>query len=167
MTIDPEFAKATEWLAAVVTVFGFPLAILTLYFSSRKDLEQRESAAYDGLDEGYLGFLRLAIEHPQLGLYPKPVPAPGLTPDQQIQRAAMFEAMLSLFERAFIHRHNSSSRRHRAQWGGWHSYMKSWAEQPEFWTLFDAVNGAQYDLEFVAELEPFRKKGRFEVVADP
>lgn len=82
---------AFELLSYVVVVLGGPVAIWHYIRATRREQDERlrerrdcERAVYDALDERYLDYLRLCLEHRALDIFDLPDAHPvPLSPEQR------------------------------------------------------------------------------------
>ncbi|MBU3736410.1 MAG: hypothetical protein FGM62_05465 [Methylobacterium sp.] len=123
-----------ELLSYIVTVFGLPLAIAFFLHEQRKERDNEEEAVYQLLSDAYIDFMKLVLANPDLKLRSQ-TSTPDLTPEQQERMQAMFEILISLFERAYLLAYedtmNSSQRR---RWRSWEDYMREWCRREDFRT---------------------------------
>jgi hypothetical protein len=137
-------------LADVATFLGVPLALVIFVVEKRRERRDREYGTYDALDEKYREYLLMCVEHPELNLYDIPLDeADPLDPEARVRRYAMFDILVSLLERAFLMYRDQSNSVKRRQWEGWVEYMRSYADNPTFVTLWDE-RGEGFDVDFVA-----------------
>ena len=122
-----------EFLSYVVTVFGLPLAIYVFAVEQRKERESDEEEIYQRLSDEYAGFLKLCIENADLALLSENVVDVPLTVEQTERRKAIFEILISLFERAYIleYEEGMDRQRHR-RWQSWEDYMRDWCKRRDF-----------------------------------
>ena len=148
---------SVQLIAHVVTVIGFPVAIWSYWKQSdlqHKDRERqqrdRENGTYSSLDDRYMEYLKLCVEFPDLGMFnPVQKARTDYSAAEVVQRHAMFEILLSIFERAYLMMyddHESSAR--GRQWNGWESYLRSWKTHPDFKDLWGTL-GSGFDSDFV------------------
>lgn len=122
-----------EFLSYVVTVVGLPLAIYVFMHEQRRERANEEEALYQSLSDQYDNFLRLILEHADLGLSARGVAFRPLTDEQRERRLLIFEILISIFERAYIMLY--SPRLHgQAQrlWASWQDYMRYWCRREDF-----------------------------------
>ena len=140
-----------ELITKCITIVGVPVAILTYFYNRRKDRQQRESSAYDELDDKYSDFLKLCLEYSDLKISSCD-PAITFTSDQLEQRELLFEILISLFERAYLQYKRLSKKIKKKQFEGWDEYMRSWLDNINFRTYWDKAK-SQYDLDFQAYIQ--------------
>lgn len=142
------FLQFWELLSYVATALGVPLAIAAYLRAKSRERREREYAAYHAIDEKYLDYLRMCVEHPQLDLYYLPLEqGADLSAEEKIQQHAMCEILIALLERAFLMYRDQATEIKRAQWEGWNAYMHDWARRPNFRALWPEL-GEQFDEDF-------------------
>jgi hypothetical protein len=121
-----------ELLSYIVTVFGFPLAIISFVWQQRKERENEEEEVYQLLSDAYIDFLKLVMQNPDLKLRSQNDTA-DLTEEQQERIQVLFEILISLFERAYLlaYEENMSGKQLR-RWASWDDYMREWCERVDF-----------------------------------
>lgn len=121
-----------ELLSYIVTVFGFPLAIISFVWQQRKERENEDEEVYQLLSEAYTDFLKLVMQNPDLKLRSQNETA-DLTEEQQERIQVLFEILISLFERAYLlaYEENMSGKQLR-RWASWDDYMREWCERDDF-----------------------------------
>lgn len=144
--------EALQMLSHAATTLGVPIAIVLFLNEKRKERREREYGTYHALDEKYLQYLELCVEHPELDLYYLPLSAPKeLTPAQQIKQYALFEILVTLMERAYLMYRDQSSDIKRRQFEGWNMYMTDWSRRKNFRALWQIL-GHQFDTEFTSHM---------------
>lgn len=135
-----------ELLSYIVTVFGFPLAILSFMYEQRKERENEDEEVYQQLSDAYTDFLKLVMNNPdlKLTLYMNDPEAKeredlmmnNLTEEQQERMHVLFEILISLFERAYLlaYEPNMSGKQLR-RWRSWEDYMRDWCSREDFRAL--------------------------------
>lgn len=121
-----------ELLSYIVTVFGFPLAIISFVWQQRKERENEEEEVYQLLSDAYTDFLKLVMQNPDLKLRSQNE-ITNLTEEQQERIQVLFEILISLFERAYLlaYEENMSGKQLR-RWASWDDYMREWCERDDF-----------------------------------
>ncbi len=157
------FDRETWELASyVVTVIGLPLAIAVFLIEQRKQRANEEDEVYQMLADAYNDFLKVVIDNADLHLRIKE-PTPDLTPEQRERMLAIFDMLISLFERAYITawqpRMDETQKR---RWAVWEDYMREWLRRDDFYfRLPELLRGE--DPDFVAYI---RKLAADERAAD-
>lgn len=135
-----------ELLSYVVTTVGLPLAIAVFVYEQHKERLQDESEVYQQLSDDYQGFLAIALEHPDLGLFSSEQ-TPSLTEEQRERMHIIFSMLVALFERAFILLYaDGMARRQQRLWFSWEDYMREWCRRGDFRaSLQDLLTGEDPD----------------------
>lgn len=121
-----------EFLSYVVTVVGLPLAIFVFLHEQRRERENEQEALYQSLADQYDGFLRLILEHADLGLSGRSSISQPLTDEQRERKHLIFEVLIALFERAYIMLYAEDMGRHeRRLWASWDDYMRTWCRRED------------------------------------
>lgn len=137
-----------EFLAYLVTIGGVPCAIGVFILEKRRERREREGKAFADLDQAYVDFQKLCLEHPDLDVFEDPASTTH-NPDslQQRREHAIFSVLISLFERVFILFEGHSSEFRQRQWKGWVTFMRSYTGRTNFRRVWDAIGG-QFDARF-------------------
>lgn len=121
-----------EFLSYVVTVIGLPLAIFVFIHEQRRERANEDEALYQSLADQYDGFLRLILDHADLGLSGRYTPSHHLTDEQRERKHLVFEILVALFERAYIMLYAPRMGRHeRRLWASWDDYMRTWCRRED------------------------------------
>jgi hypothetical protein len=121
-----------EMLSYIVTVFGLPLAIFAFLHEQRKERENEEEEVYQQLSDTYTDFLKLVIANPDLKLRSQ-ASTPDLNEEQVERMQAMFEILISLFERAYLLAYEEDmSQKQLRRWCSWEDYMREWCRREDF-----------------------------------
>ena len=132
-------------ISGLGTFASVAVAIVVFTWTKRKECQDREAAAYTSLDEKYVEYLKLVVEHPQLDLASRPLKnPPSLTREQQAQERAVFEILVCLMERAFLMYRDLPE----GQWQGWDAYLKGWCQRENFRRLWGEL-GYEFDQGFM------------------
>jgi hypothetical protein len=152
-------AELASFLAIVVTA---PLA----YFEYRNNVQKEQAAlaerVYRDVDERFVDYVKLCIDHPRLDGYSVPradTLKPPLTADEKVQQRLLFTALTDVFEVAYVQYHKSEAvpekvRKtfHDKQWPGWDTYIRKFLARPAYRkTWFDIRN--EYDEDFVRYMD--------------
>lgn len=122
-----------ELLSYLVTVVGLPLAIFVFAYEHHRQRENEDEALFQSLADQYDGFLRLILEHADLGLSGRYTPNTNLTIEQRERKQLIFEILVALFERAYIMLFDPRMSRHeRRLWASWEDYMRTWCRREDF-----------------------------------
>lgn len=156
-----------ETVNYLAVIFSLPLAVLTLYQQRRDAAEngkkERLEAAekiYQVVDQRYMEFVKLSLEHPRLDCYSRPLetyPDPPLSKEEKYQQKMLFTALTNIFEVAFVHYHRDESnpeiaRMFQNQWKGWEVYMRKFFQRPAYRETWEEIKD-EFDEKFVSYAE--------------
>jgi hypothetical protein len=149
-----------EWLEAasyVVTIFGLPLAILVFAWEQRRERQNDQEEIYQRLSDEYANFLKLVLDNADLQLLRKQGPEPEWTEEQRERKYALFNILISLFERAYLLVYEEKmDRQTRRLWLSWEDYMREWCRRKDFReVLSDLLRGEDED--FAAHIREIAK----------
>ena len=116
-----------ELLSYAAIVVGVPVGLFQYYRTVKKEQQDREYGTYNALDEKYLEFEKLCLEHP----YPDQMPI-QLTEPQKKQELIAFTMLFSIFERACLMYRDQSTTIKQRQWSGWHEYIGRFCRRENF-----------------------------------
>jgi hypothetical protein len=130
-----------EMLSYLVTVIGFPLAILTFVWEQRKERRNEEEEIFQRLSDEYREFLKLVLDNSDLHLLRRAGRRlEQLTEEQAERRLAIFGILISLFERAYLLVYEDRMDKHtRRMWQSWEDYMREWVRRGEFRELLPSL----------------------------
>jgi hypothetical protein len=84
-------------LAHFVVLVGVPTGLLQFFLKVRKEQRDREYGTYNALDEKYVEFQRLCLDHPRLDVFDVPDAQPiDLNPEEKKKELIAF-TLLSQF----------------------------------------------------------------------
>lgn len=127
------FLETMELLSYVVTVVGFPLAILTFVWEQRKERRNEEEEIFQRLSDEYREFLKLVLDNADLHLLRREGAPTELTEEQKERRLAIFGILISLFERAYLLVYEDTmDKQTRRMWQSWEDYMREWVRRADF-----------------------------------
>lgn len=125
--------ETMEMLSYVVTVVGFPLAILTFVLEQRKERQNEEEEIFQRLSDEYREFLKLVLDNSDLHLLRREGARAELTEEQKERRLAIFGILISLFERAYLLVYEPKmDKQTRRMWQSWEDYMREWVRRADF-----------------------------------
>ena len=151
MTDGTELANLLEMLSYAVTIVGFPLAIFVFLHQERKARQYEESETFQRLSDGYLNFLKLVLDNPDLRLLSNEA-TKDLSDEQRERTLAIFSILVSLFERAFLVAYEEGmAERQTRRWRSWEDYMREWCRRDDFRTTLPTLLPGE-DPEFAAYL---------------
>lgn len=122
-----------ELASYIVTVIGLPFAIVVFMLEQRKQRQADQEEIYQRLSDEYREFLKLVIDNPDLHLLHRGKWVPTLTAEQYERRRAIFEILISLFERAYLLVYEEGMDAQTARlWSSWEDYMREWCRREDF-----------------------------------
>lgn len=125
--------ETMEMLSYVVTVVGFPLAILTFVWEQRKERQNEEEEIFQRLSDEYREFLKLVLDNADLHLLRLEGARAELTEEQKERQLAIFGILISLFERAYLLVYEEKmDKQTRRMWQSWEDYMLEWVRRTDF-----------------------------------
>jgi len=135
-------------LNKVIVILGAPLAYIQYLRTKRKEKRDREYGTYNALDEKYLEFQKLCLEHPYLNIFDIPdVDPQQLNSKQQKEELILLTMLFSIFERAYLLYSDQNSTIKKKQWVGWDLYIKSYCTRRNFREAW-GVSGTTFDTDF-------------------
>jgi hypothetical protein len=141
--------QITQLIVNIASVIGIPIAIYVYWSNKVIERKQKEYETYNAIDEKYYEYIRLCLQFPELDMFYIPLSKKiKLTPEQSIQRLALFEILISLLERAYIMYANQSTQIKLIQWEGWKSYIQDWCQRKDFRDLWEELGPGYYDERF-------------------
>ena len=149
-----------ELASFVVTVIGLPLAIATFIYQSRRERANEEEEEYQLLNNAYIEFLRVVLEHPDLHLRSN-APTQNLTPDQEERMLVIFDMLISLFERAYLVAYSPDMSPAMARrWNSWEDFMREWCGRENFRSRLPQLLKGE-DPEFSAYIRGLAQQGGY------
>jgi hypothetical protein len=142
-----------EWaevLSYIVTIVGLPMAIVVFLYEQRKERRNEQEEIYQRLSDEYTTFLRLVLDNADLHLLRKGNPGEDLTEEQKERKFAIFNILVSLFERAYLLVYDDEmDRQTRRLWLSWEDYMREWCRRADFRAaLGELLRGEDEDFAF-------------------
>ena len=135
-----------EALSYVVTILGFPAAILVILREERLRRINEEHEMHRNLSEEYDNFLRLVIDNSDLLLLSQGQPLHLPTEDQRERRDIIFRILISLFEKAFIILHDTAlTGDAKRRWMSWEDDMSDWCNREDFRDLLPGLLDGEDD----------------------
>jgi hypothetical protein len=139
-----------ELLSYIVTVFGLPMAILIFLYEQRKERENEEEEVYQLLSDAYTDFMKLVLDNPDLKLRSRTATTPSLTDEQKERALAIFEILISLFERAYLLVYEEvMAEKQLRRWKTWEDFMREWCGRDDFRILLPRLLEGE-DADFAA-----------------
>ncbi len=125
-----------EALSYVVTILGFPTAILVFIYEHRRRLGNEENELHRHLSEEYDNFLRLVLDNADLLLLRASNVPPTLSEEQLERREIIYRMLVSLFEKAYIILYYENMKPDaKRRWMSWEDDMTEWCRKREFVAL--------------------------------
>ena len=125
-----------EALSYVITILGFPAAILVFVYEHRRRLSNEEKELHRHLSEEYDNFLKLALDNADLLLLRQSKIPPTLSEEQSERQGIIFRMLVSLFEKAYIILYaEDMDRDARRRWLSWEDDMREWCRREDFRTV--------------------------------
>ena len=122
-----------EFLSYAVTVVGLPFAIVVFMHDRRRERMNEQEEIYQRLSDEYTGFLKLVLDNADLRLLRRSGDTEKLTAEQEERRFALFNILVSLFERAYMLVYEETmDRQTRRLWLSWEDYMREWCGRTDF-----------------------------------
>lgn len=125
-----------EWaeaLSYIVTIVGLPMAILVFMYEQRRERQNEEEEIYQRLSDEYTEFLKLVLGNPDLQMLRRSATAAPLTEEQKERKFALFNILISLFERAYLLVYEEKmDRQSQRMWQSWEDYMREWCARRDF-----------------------------------
>lgn len=143
----PDLRALLDIAVAVVNLVGVPVAIVLFFLNKRRERLEREYGTYNSLDEKYVDYLKICVEHPNLDVFDLPMPDYKPTPELCWQELQVFAMLIAILERAYLMYRDKSHAVRESQWVGWEAYMKDWASRQNFRDAWDKLKG-QFDCGF-------------------
>jgi hypothetical protein len=149
MNLDLQLIKdICELLSYVVILIGVPGGLFQYYRTVKKEQQDREYGTYNALDEKYLDFQQLCLEHPYLDAFDIPNRTlKRLSEQEKKQELIAFTMLFSIFERAYLMYHDQSTAIKNRQWSGWEDYIEGYCKRENFRRAWD-ISGTTFDNDF-------------------
>jgi hypothetical protein len=148
-------------LATLVSV-GIAVALFVQAQTHEREAREREAArareirvsdAFNALDDKYIDYVKLCMQHPELDAFDTPLkrtrPA---TVEEKRGESMMFAILLSVMERSYLMYRDQSDSFKKDQWSAWETYVKSWLGRENFLDEW-AKTKTEFDPAFVAFLD--------------
>ena len=126
-------AEKLDVVLKVIQLIGIPVAIVIYLLDKRRERQDREYGTYNALDDKYIDYVSLCLQHPDLDVGDVPFHrSTPLTPAEQHRETHILLILVSLMERSFLMYRDKSERVRDEQWTGWESYIRDWCQRPNF-----------------------------------
>jgi hypothetical protein len=151
--VEKHILDYLDALSKAVVILGLPLAYIQYLRTTKKEKRDREYGTYNALDEKYLEFQKLCLDHPYLNIFDIPDNnPPKLDGKQKKEELILFTMLFSIFERAYLLYSDQYTELKKKQWIGWDSYIKSYCERDNFLSAWE-ISGATFDTDFEKYME--------------
>jgi len=125
-----------EALSYLVTILGFPIAIIVFIIERKSSRENEVSEMHRQLSEEYDNFLKLVLNNADLLLLRVPRTPLTLTEEQLERREIIYMMLVSLFEKAYIILYNDNMNKDaKRRWMSWEDDMREWSKRQDFVAL--------------------------------
>ena len=122
-----------EALSYMVTILGFPTAILIFVAEERRRRTNEEKELHRQLSEEYDNFLRLVMNNADLLLFRRSSLPEPRTEEQLERTEIIFRMLISLFEKAYIILYETDmSGNALRRWLSWEDDMREWCRREDF-----------------------------------
>ena len=154
----------SEKLVPIATLVSVLLAVTLFVQGQHKEAVQNARAAtleretrvrdnYTALDDRYLDYVKVCLEHPDLDVFDTPMEHPPvLTAEQRRREKMVLSILLSIMERAYLMYCTPSDGFEKNQWAAWTAYIKMWSARENFrseWT----DSRSQFDANFATYVD--------------
>jgi len=151
--VDPRIMEVLDLINKGVVILGLPLAYFQYFRAKKKERRDREYGTYNALDEKYLEFQKLCLDHPYLNIFDIQDNSPSLLDaKQQKEELILFTMLFSIFERAYLLYSDQKSDIKKRQWIGWDLYIGSYCERGNFLQAWE-ISGDTFDTNFEKFME--------------
>lgn len=138
------------------------IALIKWISSERRRRKLDEERAYLEVNNRYLDYLAIALQHPHLDVadYSLGQHQRILTPEEKVQQKILFSMLTSILERTFIVMHSWLGERH-AEWAGWDSWIDTWFSKQnyrEFWENPTMPGVFEPSGQYTPQFEEYMKK---------
>jgi len=129
-----------EALSYVVTILGFPTAILVFVYEQRRRNANEENEIHRQLSAEYDDFLKLVLDNSDLLLLRRAQSPANLSEEQLERRDIIFRMLVSLFEKAYIILYDDNlSGDAKRRWLSWEDDMQDWCRKEDFRNALPAM----------------------------
>lgn len=147
-----------ELIADFATIVGFPLAFAVFWWQKNEERKQSHLNTYSSVDEKFFEYLKICSENPKLHCSLYSDDSIELSEEQNIQRIAIYEMLICVFERVHIYyTYKYKNPRMVNQEKGWEVYIKKWLNKDSFRKVWNEVKDS-YDSDFVEYLEKINRQ---------
>lgn len=154
--------KIIEIIAFIAAIVSAKVAYDEHLDNIRKEQAALAEKVYRDVDERYVDFIKLCIEHPRLDCYSAPRKdrlKPPLSEDEKYQQKLLFVALTDVFEVAYVQYFKTTAipeelrvEFHEKQWPGWEVYIKKFMSRTSYRKVWIDIR-EEYDSDFVGYIE--------------
>jgi hypothetical protein len=132
----------------LATASSVAIALVVYLRERRRHIESRALDRFLAVNEQYRDYLKMFVDHPELHEKVPYAPKSAGKSLEERQRGALFEIKVCELESAYFLYIKQRTEFERAQWQGWHEYMKDWLSEPTFRKAWEGGLGDEYDQDF-------------------
>jgi hypothetical protein len=137
----------TKLLTLVSLAVSMPVAVWHYAAERGKEAERFSEKTYDDLDQRYIDFERLCMQHAKLDCYDAPMSnPPPLTDEEKLQQKMLYNIVLSISERAFV-AYQKTPKLAAKEWKGWDTFLRNYLRRQSFLDLWKN-EGGEYNSDF-------------------
>lgn len=124
--------EVLQAISSIMLILGLPFAVLAFVLDRRKARQNEISEIYINLGDSYFDFVRMTLSAPDANIWEKHDNL-DLNSREIGQKWALFEALVSLFERAYIFSYDAGKTGDNARnWRPWETSMREWCARADF-----------------------------------
>ena len=126
-----------ERLVPLATLVSVAIAVVLFVQGQQRDREARDNEAarateqrvtesFNALDDKYIEYVKLCLQHPDLDVFDTPLAArrPGDAGADAARSQMMFAILLSLFERSYLMYRDPADDFKKQEWRAWEAYLR-------------------------------------------
>ena len=149
MTLQ-EIKDLLQISASAAVLVGIPWGLYQHYRAVKKEQRDRELGTYNALDEKYIEYQRLCLDHSNLDVADVPHQhVSRSSPEDERKQVILFTILMSIFERAYLMYGDQATSVKRRQWSGWDEYIRSFCRRDNFRKAWED-SGTTFDTSFHA-----------------
>ena len=153
-----DWLQVAQLIASITVVLSFPALIARYVRTTRKEARDRELGTYNALDDKYIEYLRICLQHPRLDIFDIPLQAPqSLSAEEKEQELIAFTILMSIFERAFLMYQQQNTAIKMRQWVGWQEYIVNYCARKNFKDAW-IISGNTFDTSFQIFMQDILRK---------
>ena len=137
-----------ERLVPLATLISVSIGVLLYVQGQKKAQLQQVTDNFNALDDKYIEYAKLCLQHPDLDVFDIPVEHPTPRTVAQVrEESMMFAVLTSMLERAFMTYHDQSDGFNRQEWESWSAYTRTWLTRQNFLAEWNRTKEV-YDRDF-------------------